>query len=347
LIDTPGFDDTQLDDSEILKKISAWLLAAYTQTPPMLVNGIIYLQPITNTRMKGTDIENLDLLKALCGTAGLSCIVLATTMWANIERAEGEQRQKELSAKYWSDLVRQGASVVKHEDSKTSALKIIGRIIEKDTRSTLSIQEELLAGKHLQDTDAGRELNKKLIKEREACATRVASLTKEMEDAQARRDLEDMEEVAREQMKFKREMEAKEKEMASLETSLKSLIDEFQRDQKAAEQQRQASQAGVSNLTTKLSAIKKLSQDAEESTKFESIDLTSGEADLMIQLRLQEHEQQMQLESRRHQREMEKIQLQRHHETMEASRKSNKLSGLGVAAGVGSLAVALASCPVQ
>jgi hypothetical protein len=51
LIDTPGFDDTNRSDTEVLKEIARWLVASYKGK--ILLNGIIYLHRITDIRMQG------------------------------------------------------------------------------------------------------------------------------------------------------------------------------------------------------------------------------------------------------------------------------------------------------
>ena len=53
LIDTPGFDDTERSDADILELISEYLLETYAQK--ILLTGIILLQPVTGNRVKGSE----------------------------------------------------------------------------------------------------------------------------------------------------------------------------------------------------------------------------------------------------------------------------------------------------
>lgn len=60
LNDTPGFDDTNNSDTEILQDISSWLPQSYTPTDKLA--GIVYLPRITGDKM-----ENLRILSSEVG----------------------------------------------------------------------------------------------------------------------------------------------------------------------------------------------------------------------------------------------------------------------------------------
>jgi len=65
LVDTPGFDDTNKSDLEILQMISNWLQNVYEKR--IKLAGIIYLHRITDNRMAGTPHRNLRMFGQLCG----------------------------------------------------------------------------------------------------------------------------------------------------------------------------------------------------------------------------------------------------------------------------------------
>ena len=52
LVDTPGFDDTEMSDFQILHAIAAWLEKSCEKGRRL--NGLVYLHRITNTRMSGS-----------------------------------------------------------------------------------------------------------------------------------------------------------------------------------------------------------------------------------------------------------------------------------------------------
>ncbi|KAG8166465.1 hypothetical protein KVR01_002154 [Diaporthe batatas] len=69
LVDTPGFSDTRLSDTEVLQMIADHLAAAHRQEAKL--TGIIYLHPISDTR------------------ANLADVTLARTMWDRAGAEEG------------------------------------------------------------------------------------------------------------------------------------------------------------------------------------------------------------------------------------------------------------------
>ena len=114
LIDTPGFDDTNRSDNEVLCEIASWLTASYTAK--IRLNGIIYLHRISDLRMQGSAKNNLFMFKKLCGQKALKNVILATTMWDRISEAEGEARENELitTPDFWGWMVSQGSKVYRH-----------------------------------------------------------------------------------------------------------------------------------------------------------------------------------------------------------------------------------------
>jgi predicted GTPase len=53
LIDTPGFDDTDRTDADILKLIADYLVGTYQNN--VLLTGLILLQPISGNRVQGSE----------------------------------------------------------------------------------------------------------------------------------------------------------------------------------------------------------------------------------------------------------------------------------------------------
>jgi predicted GTPase len=172
LIDTPGFDDSrnELDDTHILKEIASWLVIAYSAKPPLLLSGIIYLHPINEAggRMRGSAKNNLKMFQAMCGSEPLSSVVLATTMWKYVDEQRGEKIQRQLSQQYWSSMIDAGSQVIRHDDTKDSALRIIDTIMSREAQVSLKIQRELVdKDQSVENTDAGRELKHKVNNERD------------------------------------------------------------------------------------------------------------------------------------------------------------------------------------
>lgn len=87
LVDTPGFDDTNKKDVEVLREIASWLVVSANND--ILLSGLVYLHPMTDNRFRGSAMRNLYMFKKLCGERCLPSVVLATTMWDLVSFAEG------------------------------------------------------------------------------------------------------------------------------------------------------------------------------------------------------------------------------------------------------------------
>ena len=344
LIDTPGFDDSDIDDSDIFKDISYWLLTAFSREPPLLLSGVIYLHPITNVRMKGTDKTSLAMFQALCGKESFSSVVLATTMWGKLDPATGNKRHATLSQEYWNDLADMGTAIVKHADTKSSALGIVEHIVQQNSHITLKIQQELSAGMELSNTDAGREISRKLNEARESAAKQLAATRSALEDAQARSDAEDLADIIESQAEYQRNIQAKELELERMKLDMEMLFTEkkkqLQEDHAETDAQREASKDRISRLTQELNAINASQQEAAAApAKYDIVDFKT--VDEQIKEQIKRSEEQTKLMQEKHRLEMEEE--RRHQETLRATKEGNKWGMIGASAGIGSAAIAAGS----
>ncbi|KAI1121080.1 P-loop containing nucleoside triphosphate hydrolase protein [Nemania abortiva] len=164
IIDTPGFNDTNMSDTKVLRLIAAYLQATYESN--LKLAGVLYLYDITETRMTGAAKKNLDVLIKLVGEDSFKNVVLVTTKWdkLNQESEEGELREKQLRGYYddkrhwhkgfWSSVIDDGALYERHDGTHESALNIARTLIGKET--VLQIQQEVaVQGLELSKTAAG------------------------------------------------------------------------------------------------------------------------------------------------------------------------------------------------
>ncbi|PUU73234.1 P-loop containing nucleoside triphosphate hydrolase protein [Tuber borchii] len=182
LVDTPGFDDTNRSDADILSTIADWVQQANHERKHF--SGIIYFHRIVDTRMEGSNMKNLRMFRELCGEKNFSNVILCTTMWDKVEEEEGRRREQELESKetFWGSLVSRGAQVMRHRgpDFAASARKIAESLIQKDT-IVLQLQEELDKNGTLSDTSAGRLLTGAIEGIKEKHQEEMAALKAEME----------------------------------------------------------------------------------------------------------------------------------------------------------------------
>ncbi|KAH7925407.1 hypothetical protein BV22DRAFT_1129069 [Leucogyrophana mollusca] len=136
LVDTPGFDDTYLDDSEILRRIAGWLADSYNMKKK--ITGIIYLHEITQTRNPS---ETLNAIQLLCGKPAYRNMVLATTKWSNIAEARGKEREGLLYAS-WKGMLDLGSSMCRFLGTRDSGWNIVRLLLDKQP-ILLQIQAEM------------------------------------------------------------------------------------------------------------------------------------------------------------------------------------------------------------
>lgn len=157
LIDTPGFDDNLRDDATILQELAFWLLQAHRTG--FKLSGLVYLHRITDSRLQGSGLRSLEVLKAMCGHHCYHSIVMVTTRWDEVNGSVGCDHQAELvnNTAFWGDIIASGGRVMPLLWSNASALAIIDHILANPRRLTLNIQLELASGNtSLYDTTAGR-----------------------------------------------------------------------------------------------------------------------------------------------------------------------------------------------
>ncbi|KAF9443385.1 hypothetical protein P691DRAFT_679634 [Macrolepiota fuliginosa MF-IS2] len=163
LVDTPGFDNTAKSDLEILVMISEWLQKTYKGG--IKLAGLIYLYRITDQRMIGSSLNNLNMFGRLCGDIAMKQVTLVSTMWENIKPEIGVGREAELKEKYWRPFIDKGSGIARLETKNSvEAWKIVENVItEKEVVEAVLLQEEL-GNLHceLNETYAGRALYRDL-----------------------------------------------------------------------------------------------------------------------------------------------------------------------------------------
>ena len=160
LIDTPGFDDSDRSDADILGLVAAYMAQTYKQG--VLLNGILFLQPINQPRLQGSEVRRTRLFKKLLGEDAYRRVIIATTMWSKVNEAEAESRQRQRAARHdiWGDMVARGATVERHDDTAASAARIVNKLVQFATPVTLQFQRELEAtGGRVALTSAGKQLD--------------------------------------------------------------------------------------------------------------------------------------------------------------------------------------------
>ncbi|TGJ77597.1 hypothetical protein E0Z10_g10674 [Xylaria hypoxylon] len=234
LIDTPGFDDTNRSDTEVLDTIATWLGDSYQNK--ILLHGIIYLHRISDVRMQGSAKRNLLTFKELCGEKALSKVILATTMWDKVEEQEGARREKELQDRpeFWGWMISKGSSCHQLDNTAESKKRIVHLLANHDEPVATDIQTQLVdERRRLDQTSAGRELRSELIREREKWEKEREEIRRQMEEAIKKSDREAQEALEEERERYTRMIKKAEKNTNALRSTMEELI--ARRDKKVVE----------------------------------------------------------------------------------------------------------------
>lgn len=189
LIDTPGFDDTYKSDTDILREVANWLSQAYENK--VRLTGIVYLHRILDTRLGGSAMKNLRMFKKLCGESSLASVVLATTMWDDIDEDTGNKREQQLKTnpRFWAGMIGSGSTVFRHDRKLASAMGIVSYLVKKERPIDTDIAREMVDNnKTLDQTSAGIEVTTELAEQKKRFEEQLKNIKAEMEEAMANRD---------------------------------------------------------------------------------------------------------------------------------------------------------------
>ncbi|KAJ0421505.1 hypothetical protein BJY00DRAFT_282349 [Aspergillus carlsbadensis] len=245
LIDTPGFDDTNRSDTEVLKEIARWLVASYRGK--ILLNGIIYLHRITDIRMQGSARKNLIMFRQLCGENALKRVVLVTTMWDKVREDEATQRERELidTPEFWGWMLGKGSSCQRHYNTEDSARIIVGELAGHTLPVTTDLQKQMVdEEKELGETSAGQELQSEINKEKAKWAQERREIEDQLRVAIEQRDHEAEEMMREERDRYTKMIQKVESDTEALKATMDKLLAERDERVTAMEEMMKRQEAG-------------------------------------------------------------------------------------------------------
>ena len=110
--------------------------------------------------MAGTPFKNLRMFEELCGKNAFKSIILTTTMWDEVDKAMGEDREAQLKKEYWQTMLERNSTTSRFLRTRKCAFEPIEPLIDAaNKRSSVLLQDELVdMRKTLPATCAGLEL---------------------------------------------------------------------------------------------------------------------------------------------------------------------------------------------
>lgn len=189
MIDTPGFDDSERSQADILKQIADYLEFSYGHGQKL--TGLIYLHRISDDRFGGIARENFRLFSKICGDDAMRNVLIVTTMWEEVHQEVGERREGELMNKeiFFKGALNHGARMCRHHNTVLSARNTVRELLGLSPR-VVQMQHEIVDEcKDLPQTAAGEELQSELERQAKDYHQRMQDLQEEIDVALARKEL--------------------------------------------------------------------------------------------------------------------------------------------------------------
>jgi 50S ribosome-binding GTPase len=199
LLDTPGFDDTNRSDTDVLQTIANAMNELYSLG--WRIDGVIYMHPIIDPRMSGAALKSLGIFRRICGEQYFPHIALVSTKWESLKgkeaRVAAECRETDLREKpeFWADLVDRGSMTFQHDGSVQSARNIVNNLLKRSQQASLQLQLEMRQGKTLAETEAGSFVEGEVLKMKENYEKEVERLKHEFKQMKVEGDLGEEESV--------------------------------------------------------------------------------------------------------------------------------------------------------
>ncbi|KAJ3547501.1 hypothetical protein NM208_g1480 [Fusarium decemcellulare] len=159
LIDTPGFDDTERTDADILNEIARVLAAQYALG--FELKGIIYVHRITDIKYTGSNVKTFEIFKRICGEEALNNVLLIT-----------------IAGDLLGIHARSRSCMSRFHGDRSSAVSLASQLLVKNS-VILRLQHEMIdEGKDLNETTAGSFLDNNLERKRNQYLKEIEALEK-------------------------------------------------------------------------------------------------------------------------------------------------------------------------
>ncbi|KAF9034628.1 P-loop containing nucleoside triphosphate hydrolase protein, partial [Panaeolus papilionaceus] len=126
LVDSPGFADTKISEMAITSMLQKWI------QDNGYFNYILYLTPITQVRLPGSQRQILKTFNALTGIKSARNVMVVATMWDTIYAEHvakrAEETYKQLQDDIWEDFIQRGGRISRFHNTEQSVLSILDQV---------------------------------------------------------------------------------------------------------------------------------------------------------------------------------------------------------------------------
>ena len=136
-----------------------WLTSTYRSGQKL--NGILYLHRITDARMRGSSLRNLNMFQELIGDEFHKSVTLGTTCWSLVDLQVGQERQKELETNttFWKIMISNGARLECIPEDRTKAQNLVYEIGSRDAIALQTQRDIVDLGKSLSSLSVAKTVN--------------------------------------------------------------------------------------------------------------------------------------------------------------------------------------------
>ena len=232
MIDSPGWDDTHLDDAEVLATLAAWLNRARARD--IQLTGILYLHSIQGNRVPETTARSFEWFEKLCGKNAFRKVQFVTTFWDEVQNdAAAKRRERELKQTvYWGNMIGRGARTSRHFNDLESARDIVDKLIktrtDQDRGIWLDIQEQMAAGSRLSETTVGQNINIYNERQRNYFIDEMARIERDLRDHMKELDEKNRTELQEERTRHETELARVMQEKDRLHENIETLDERVQ-----------------------------------------------------------------------------------------------------------------------
>ena len=214
------------------------------------------------------------MFRELCGDSTLRNVVLVTNMWGEVTKDVGEARERELTTKFFKQVIDKGAQLARHQNTTQSTYDIIRRIM-KNQPVVLQIQRELVdEHKDIIDTAAGDAVNKEIKEQIKRHQAEMKAVQEEMLQALKDKDEETRKEMEEESRRLQEQMDRMKKDsegMASNYQEEKKRMEDAMREMQ--EQARKEREQADAEYRRQMEALHKRLEEGANATAAQRAEL--------------------------------------------------------------------------
>ena len=197
-------------------------------------------------KFTGSTGRNFKMFRELCGDSTLRNVILVTNRWGEVTKDVGEARERQLTTKFFKQVIDKGAQLARHHDTTQSAYDII-RCIMKNQPIVLQIQRELVdEHKDIVDTAAGDAVNKEIKEQIKRHQAEMKAVQEDLlqalkdKDEETRKEMEEESRRLQDQMdKMRKDSEGMaanyQEEKKRMEEAIREVQEQARRDREQAE----------------------------------------------------------------------------------------------------------------